>query len=195
MRSPDESRTLIVEAASTRFARFGYGKTTMAEIATDCDMSVGNLYRFFPGKLDLAAELVDLANVQSVAVLRRASGRKFATAAAKIEALHLVELRATFDVMENRPTIADMGRIVMEKRVEVINAGLAATRAVLADALAEGVASGEFKIADTDQAAEMIQAATLKYRYPQLWSRLTLPALEREVRAVIRLFVRGLRRH
>jgi len=193
MRTPEQSRTLIVEAAGTRFARFGYGKTTMAEIAADCDMSVGNLYRFFPGKLELAAELVDQANVQSVAVLRRAGARKYATTAAKIEALHLVELRATFDVMENRPTIADMGRIVMEKRVGVINAGLAATRAVLAEALAEGVASGEFNIADPDQAAEMIQAATLKYRYPQLWSRLTLPALEREVRAVIRLFVSGLK--
>jgi len=61
--------------------------------------------------------------------------------------------------------------------------------------LAEGVASGEFDIADPAHAAEMIQAATLKFRYPQLWSRLTLAALEREVRAVIRLFVSGLRRH
>ena len=44
----------IVEAAKKRFSHFGYAKTTMAEVATDCRMSPGNLYRFFPGKLDIA---------------------------------------------------------------------------------------------------------------------------------------------
>ncbi len=194
MRTPEQSRALIVEAAAERFTRYGYGKTTMAEIADDCGMSVGNLYRFFPSKLDLAAEIVERSTQQDVVVLRRTARRKYASAAAKVEALHIAELRATYDVMENRPTIEELGRIVMEKRVAVINDGLAATRAVLAEALAEGVAGGEFEIADPAQAAEMIQAATLKFRYPQLWSRLALPALEREVRAVIRLFVRGLRR-
>ncbi|GAV21360.1 bacterial regulatory proteins, TetR family [Mariprofundus micogutta] len=36
----------IVAAARQRFSHYGYGKTTMAEIASDCQMSVGNLYRF-----------------------------------------------------------------------------------------------------------------------------------------------------
>ena len=35
-----------VAAAKKRFTHFGYGKTTMAEVAADCDMSPGNLYRF-----------------------------------------------------------------------------------------------------------------------------------------------------
>jgi len=132
MRTSEESRKQIIDAAAARFARYGYGKTTMAEIAADSDMSVGNLYRFFPGKLDLAAELIEISTAESVAVLRRTARRKYASVAAKIEAMHITELRATFDVMENRPTIADMGRIVMERRVEVINRGLAETRAVLA---------------------------------------------------------------
>jgi len=43
-------RCQIVEAAKKRFSHFGYAKTTMAEVAADCSMSPGNLYRFFPGK-------------------------------------------------------------------------------------------------------------------------------------------------
>ncbi len=192
MRTPEESRKEIVEAAGTRFTRYGYGKTTMAEIAADCGMSVGNLYRFFPGKLDLAAEIVEAANAADVAVLRRAAARKYKSAAARIEALVIAELRATFDVMENRPTIEQMGRVVMEKRVDVINRGLAATRAVLAEVIGEGVAAGELAVDNAHYAAEMIQAATLKFRDPQLWSRLPLAALEKELKGVIGLFVQGL---
>src|ERR1700677_674457 len=54
MAEKDSVRAQIVDAAKKRFSHFGYAKTTMAEIATDCGMSPGNLYRFFPGKLDIA---------------------------------------------------------------------------------------------------------------------------------------------
>jgi len=35
----------------------------------------------------------------------------------------------------------------------------------------------------------------LKFRYPQLWSRLDLPALEREARGVIRLLIKGIQKN
>ena len=38
----------------------------------------------------------------------------------------------------------------------------------------------------------MIQAATMKFRYPQLWSKLTLPKLERELDGVLKLLIDGL---
>src|SRR5262249_10860338 len=50
-------RQKIVEAARKRFTHYGYSKTTMAEVASDCNMSSGNLYRYFPGKLDIAEEI------------------------------------------------------------------------------------------------------------------------------------------
>ena len=47
-------RARILLAAEERFVRYGFGKTTMAEIAADCGMSAGNLYRFFDNKGDIA---------------------------------------------------------------------------------------------------------------------------------------------
>ena len=44
----------ILDKAFLRFGRFGFGKTTMAEIAKDCDMSAGNLYRYFDNKKEIA---------------------------------------------------------------------------------------------------------------------------------------------
>ena len=195
MRTTEESTQAIIESATVFFARFGYGKTTMTEIAEYCDMSVGNLYRFFPGKLDLAAKIVDLATQDSVASLRKVAERKYRSNAARVEALVLAELRETYETMENRPTIEEMGRIIMLKRVEVINRGLADTRKVMTEVIQDGVAAGEFAISKPDFASEMIQAATLKFRYPQLWSRLDLPALEREARGVIRLLIKGIQKN
>jgi hypothetical protein len=38
----------------------------------------------------------------------------------------------------------------------------------------------------------MLQSATMKFRYPQLWSKLSLPKLERELEGVLALVVDGL---
>jgi hypothetical protein len=121
--------------------------------------------------------------------------RKYRSNAARVEALVLAELRETYETMENRPTIEEMGRIIMLKRVEVINRGLAETRKVMTEVLQDGIAAGEFAISKPDFASEMIQAATLKFRYPQLWSRLDLPALEREAKGVIRLLIKGIQKN
>ena len=48
-------RGLIVEAARVRFERYGFNKSTMAEIAGDCGMSAANLYRYFESKSEIAA--------------------------------------------------------------------------------------------------------------------------------------------
>ena len=48
------TRDRILHAAMARIKHYGYGKTTMAEIASDCCMSPGNIYRFFEAKIDIA---------------------------------------------------------------------------------------------------------------------------------------------
>src|SRR5262249_2184718 len=47
---PDDTKARIVEVAETLFRHLGYGKTTVADIAAELDMSPANVYRFFPSK-------------------------------------------------------------------------------------------------------------------------------------------------
>ena len=54
---PEEIQQRILHAAEERFQQYGYNKTTMAEIARDCDMSAANLYRYFENKLAIGAAL------------------------------------------------------------------------------------------------------------------------------------------
>ena len=66
-------RTKIMSAAYNLIARYGYGKTTMADLAEACGMSPGILYRYFPGKLDIAEQLALQAFNEEVAALREVS--------------------------------------------------------------------------------------------------------------------------
>jgi hypothetical protein len=70
---------------------------------------------------------------------------------------------------------------------------LAHERKVLVELLDESERRGEFvPPGDKEELAEMIQSATMKFRYPQLWSMLTLPKLERELDGVLKLILNGL---
>ena len=57
MSESDITREKIIVAARERFSHYGYPKTTIAELAEDCAMSPGNIYRFFKGKIDIAVEI------------------------------------------------------------------------------------------------------------------------------------------
>ena len=59
MPAKDAMRQRILDAAKKRFKHYGYAKTSMAEIAADLQMSPGNLYRYFPGKIDIALAIAD----------------------------------------------------------------------------------------------------------------------------------------
>jgi AcrR family transcriptional regulator len=45
-----ERRTRILDAAEVCFVRNGFHRTTMQDVAAECGMSAGNLYRYFPSK-------------------------------------------------------------------------------------------------------------------------------------------------
>jgi AcrR family transcriptional regulator len=194
MAEKEDVRTQIVEAAKKRFSHFGYAKTTMAEVATDCSMSPGNLYRFFPGKLDIAEYIAtqDFENhLGHLALLAEAPGK---TARERLHDLLFEELRRTFHKLESDPRAYEIALIISRERPEFANWMLANERKIIVKVLESGLKQGEFQSCGCpiETTAEMIQAAVMKFRYPQLWSKLTLPKLEQELEGVMQLIVDGL---
>ncbi|HTQ14893.1 MAG TPA: TetR/AcrR family transcriptional regulator [Rhizomicrobium sp.] len=193
MAEKDAVRTQIIEAAKKRFSHFGYTKTTMAEIASDCSMSPGNLYRFFPGKLDIAEAIASedyethLTQARKLAIAPNKDGRQ------RLHDLLFEELRRTYHKLEKDPRVLEMANVIGHERPQFVNWMLANERKILVELLEESERRGEFvPPGDKDEIAEMIQSATMKFRYPQLWSKLTLPKLERELEGVLNLLIEGL---
>src|SRR3954471_6600649 len=85
----------ILEAAKKRFLHYGYAKTTMAEVAADCSMSPGNLYRFFPGKLDIAEAIATEDYQKHLDHLRKVASNPKKTARERLHDFFFEELRRT----------------------------------------------------------------------------------------------------
>lgn len=59
-------RAAVVEAAAKVFLRYGYARTTMAELAAAAALSRPTLYELFPGKDDLFAAVIDHLSQQTI---------------------------------------------------------------------------------------------------------------------------------
>jgi len=192
MSEKDAVRTQIVDAAKKRFSHFGYAKTTMAEVATDCAMSPGNLYRFYPGKLDIAEAIATEDYSRHLDQMRKLAVTPGKDARARLHDLLFEELRRTYHKLEKDPRAYEMALVISRERPEFANWMLAEERKILVELMDEAERRGEYVPENKEFTAEMIQAATMKFRYPQLWSKLTLPKLERELEGVIQLLINGI---
>ncbi len=193
MAEKDTVRDQIVDAAKKRFSHFGYAKTTMAEVAADCSMSPGNLYRFFPGKLDIAEAI---ASAEFEAHIQQQRAKIFMPGKSVLERMReyfFDELRYTYHKLEDNPRVFEIASVISHERPEYANWMLANERKLLVELMEEAERRSEFKTPDKEFVAEMVQSALMKFRYPQLWSKLTLPKLERELDGVLCLLLDGLR--
>ena len=59
-------KTAAVEAATVVFLRYGYARTTMAELAAAAELSRPTLYELFPGKDDLFAAVIEHLSQQTI---------------------------------------------------------------------------------------------------------------------------------
>jgi AcrR family transcriptional regulator len=182
----------IIAAARKRFQHFGYGKTSMAEIAADCAMSPGNLYRFFPGKLDIAEAIASDDYKAHLAHLRRQAERPGVSARQRLRDFLVEGLRRTYARFQKDPRALELARVIAAERPGFSDWMAQCEREIMVVLMDEAEAGGEFFVADKKFTAETIQSATLKFRVPQFWSELSLPRLERELDGVLNLLLEGL---
>lgn len=188
----DDTRLQILHAAVERILHYGYSKTTMAEIARDCNMSAGNIYRFFASKLDIAEAMAHKFNEESYLTFAKIVARKDSAANRMRELFHY-ELARTYSAIEEEAKILEVAEVLARERPLYMNDKLAKERAYLTAILEDGVKSGEFRaLANANEVAEMWQSALMKFRFPQLFSKLTLPKLQRELDGVLDLLLAGL---
>ncbi|MDD9841663.1 MAG: TetR/AcrR family transcriptional regulator [Alphaproteobacteria bacterium] len=182
----------IIEAAKARFRHYGYFKTTIAEIAKDCDMSPGNLYRYFDSKIDIAATIARAESLNQVDNLRSFVESTDQPASQRLKALMLQELRETFHKLENNKKLVELIQFVIQEQPRFLAESLRRERRVLAIILDHGRQSGEMRVDDVNKVASSLQAAMMKFRYPQLFTHQTLEDLENELTILLDILFDGL---
>lgn len=185
-------RTRILEAATKRFKHYGYAKTSMAEIAADLQMSPGNLYRYFPGKIDIALAIADEHHEVQFEALKAIAIQPGAPVIERLRDFFHADMVQTYRMIEKDPRTFELAQIIKTERPTWVHTHLAQERSLIVALLQEAVDAGDFDLDDVAFTAEMLQSAMMKFRYPQLWTNLKLPALEREFDGVTQLLLFGL---
>ncbi|MEM6626225.1 MAG: TetR/AcrR family transcriptional regulator [Pseudomonadota bacterium] len=189
-----ETRDCILKAAMDRILHYGYAKTTMSEIARDCDMSAGNIYRFFSSKLDIAeamARKYATEVFQNYAAIARDQEKSATT---RIQDIIAAGMERTYEVLNKDDKLLELAEVLSKERPDFANEELAQERVHLVKVLEDGMATGEFRhLDDPDFTAEIMQSATMKFRYPQLWSHLSIEQLRRELSGVLNLIEHSLK--
>jgi AcrR family transcriptional regulator len=187
----------IFEAAEVRFVQYGFNKTTMAEIAKDCEMSAANIYRFFENKEAIGVEMSLACFGEQETLMREILRRSHLTAAQKLETAILGLLQYNYHCFSERPRLSELVEFIAQKRWDVVERHkIGVQQSLIAEILAEGNRTGEFDLGDVVTAAADVQAATMSFHAPPLVLQTRVPLEEMEIsaRQVVRLLIRGLQR-
>jgi len=182
---------LILNAAEARFADYGYNKTTMAEIAADCDMSVGNLYRHFKNK-----EAIAVASMQRQLQTKFEAGMTAAAdeedALDAVSAFLLTRLRLGHMHFSDTRHLYDMMALINSRHRDLLLLFEKKVIAGLGSIIERGVAQGRFSSDDPLQTAYDIHQATLRYNNPVNLKHNPLDLLESDLKRLISLLHLGL---
>lgn len=188
-----DPRESILRAAADRILHYGYNKTTMSEIAADCGMSAGNIYRFYPSKIDIAEAMTREYTSETHAAFEsiiRDAGR---SPSRKLRDFFAYRLERTFRTFEKHPRLMELAEIMGRERPDYLAEERAQERILIEKIIAEGRNTGDFALpADLTITADLVQCAMMKFRIPQLWTTEQLDALIPEMEGVLSLVFTGL---
>jgi AcrR family transcriptional regulator len=188
-----DPREAILNAAAERILHYGYNKTTMSEIAADCGMSAGNIYRFFPSKIDIAEAMTRKFSAethQAYSAIVRDTNR---SATQKLLDFFIFRMERTFRLFEKNPKLMELAEIMGRERPDYLAEERAQERMQLEKILEEGSKAGEFAFeASLTMTADFVQCAVMKFRFPQLWTTEQFEALKLELEGVLSLMLTGL---
>ncbi|OPF92205.1 hypothetical protein I8G32_04551 [Rhodopseudomonas palustris] len=162
-----DMRHRILVVAERLFREIGYQKTTVADIAKLLQMSPANVYRFFDSKKAIHKGVARhlMAEVEQAAIaIVHAPG----PAVQRLRDLLTTVHRMNCERYIGDAKLHEMVAIAMEENWDVCIAHMEFITGTIGEVIVQGVASGEFKVADVPQAASCTCAAMIRFFHPQM---------------------------
>ncbi|CAN5265631.1 TetR family transcriptional regulator [soil metagenome] len=185
-----DAHTRILDAAVEQLRRHGHAKTGVVDVARALGISHAAVYRHFDSKealFDAVAERWLAAVSQQ---LEEIVGRR-GTAASRVEDWLLALIAIKRRKVTEDPEMFATYHAVAEGAHEVVSAHVARLRDQLRRIIADGIASGEFKVSDADSGAAAVFNATAYFHHPYFVRE--SKADEAAARRVVRLILAGLK--
>ncbi|AXS39031.1 TetR/AcrR family transcriptional regulator [Breoghania sp. L-A4] len=190
MKPTIDKSTAILNAAARRFRRDGFTKTSLADIAADCSISMAHIYNFYDSKIALACAVVEGAVEEIIATIEMGIAQEAPATEQMTQAL-LLEFDTTYRFSENNTGFLSCLNAVSEKRAEFWGNLLRRLRGPLTAILRNGRDTGVFPLRDPARTAELVQTAMMPFRFPQRLGPTRQARLRADCFGVVELLVYG----
>jgi AcrR family transcriptional regulator len=185
----DATAKTILDAATKRFLHYGYGKTTMSEIAGDCNMSTGNLYRYFPSKLDIAETFARVLRTEHLRKLRESIADAALSPQEALRALLRTKFRLAYERWHARPKALELSTAILKERPEFAVEWEESECGLIREVLQRGVDQGVFPDSDIKRAARAVQDAVFRFSSHAVFHEGDASVLSKELEEVIDLIL------
>lgn len=187
----EETRERILIKADALFRQYGFGKTTIGDIAADLDMSPANIYKFFESKSAIVEACAERnLSLMHADVERIMRSRK--PALTRFEAVILSIYRFHKELFRNERHIFRMVVQAIEEAWPCIQAHEAFLVSAIKSLLEEGIAAGEIRRGKPAELSQAIADALHIALYPHLRVGWNSNESEARVRAHLRFVLSAL---
>jgi AcrR family transcriptional regulator len=187
-----ETRERILGAAEDLLRRHGLAKTTVVDVARALEMSHANVYRHFASKTELQDAVADRwLKAISGPLDKIAHGKGKASTRLEQWVLTLAAAKRR-KVLDDPELFATYHAVALAAR-HVAEAHVAELRSQVAAIIRDGVAQGEFKVADPEAAAMAVLNATTRFHHPHHVKESAGRIDEGQIQAMLKLVLAGLR--
>lgn len=188
----EETKNIILDKAFERFGSYGFGKTTMAEIAQDSDMSPGNLYRYFKSKKDIGAGCSLRCMNEKLNLVREIVRNPKLDPAKKLHTFAIEILNYMHYQFSDQPALMELVDFILIERQDILMKYMEQERSLISEILSEGNRSGVFDVVNVMESSQFVQAGLIKFIAPRYMGVFPLETLRQEARGVTDLLIYGL---
>ncbi|MFT6396111.1 MAG: AcrR family transcriptional regulator [Bradymonadia bacterium] len=182
-----QRRQSILKAAETLLSRYGYAKTTVADVAREADIGVGTVYLEFKGKDSIVEALTKRYRDEILDVLAAIASDESLSHSERLTKFLVHRHMSISDFAERGHHALDMISCVCPASAQAVGAHFEAEVTLLAELVLRGEAAGELSSPSAKLEAEALLRVSDMYAPGG-----THPELFEERVAALELMVRGL---
>ncbi len=182
-----DKRDAILHAAWGLIRHYGYGKTTIDDIARKAGVSKGAVYLHFESKTEIMLSLADATNERITAELEKiATGP--GSPPGKLRRCLLYRVMTLYDLMKRYPHSGDVIASMLPEIVERLDRYVRRHGELLGRILEEGRESGDFEVGDPAGTGHLL-ADLFEFMTPPYYRFQSRDSLERFANRVVDLML------
>ena len=191
-REKKEKRDAIIHAAWALIRHYGYGKTTIDDIARKAGVGKGTVYLYFRSKTDIMLALTDLTNRRITLELERIASQK-KPPEERLRACVVYRLMTLFDLVNRYPHSEDVIASMLPEIVERLDRYVRRHGELLGQIVREGCTAGLLAAEDPDATGHLL-ADLFEFMTPPYYRFNSRESLQRFAGEVVDLILVGLRK-